>query len=270
MKQYRIGDYAKYLGVTPDLLKHYEELGLLQPERTSKGYRYYSFQTTMLLIESVRLRNYGLTLREISEILNKKQTDNAAIERRFHTNIESLRQEAALDEALARDYENFLEWKRTLTDRDSDWVIRWGRPMYFLPHTIHYDFLEDPRIYEILKDWMSYIPIVKSAMQADMRGKVTWGFIIDQQMHQKLGLPINDVVQAIPSQKIFYYKFRGVLRRMSDEVPVTMQHPAFQILSGMNLTWTDTYYRITLMPADWTDDISMQYGYYAIPLADTQ
>lgn len=29
-KLYRIGDYARYMGVTPDFLKHYEENGLLE------------------------------------------------------------------------------------------------------------------------------------------------------------------------------------------------------------------------------------------------
>ena len=79
MKQYRIGDFARYLGVTPDLLKHYEEVGLLQPERTESGYRYYPFHTTALLIECVRLRNYGMTLREISEILTRRGMDTVQV-----------------------------------------------------------------------------------------------------------------------------------------------------------------------------------------------
>ena len=266
MKQYRIGEYAKYLGVTPDLLKHYEELGLLKPGRTEKGYRYYSYKTTILLIESIRLRNYGMTLREITDILAKKQNDNEAMDRRLCINMENLRQEASLDEALAHDYEAFLEWKASLSDRDADWVIRWGKPMYFLPHTVQNDFLEDPRISELLKDWMSYIPIVKPAMRVDTAGAVTWGFLISQENHRKLGLPINDVVQVIPSRKIFYYKFRDTLRRMANEVPDTETHPVFRILSGMNLRWSEPFYRITLMPADWTGDITRQYGYYAVPL----
>ena len=268
MRQYRIGDYAKYLGVTPDLLKHYEQHGLIQPEKTEKGYRYYSFETTKILIESIRLRNYGLTLREINEILQKKQMDNAALGSRFAGNMKNLRQEALLDEALLQDYESFLEWKSPLEHADTDWVIRWSRPMYFLPHTRGYDFLEDPRIYELLKDWMSYIPIVKSSMKADVNGSVTWGFIIDQQTLHALHLPLNSVVQAVPSRKVFYYKFRGRLRRMRDEVPVTEDHPAFRILSEMNLGWGDTFFRTTLMPADWKEDISLQYGFYAIPLKE--
>ena len=270
IKYCRIGDYAKYLGVTPDLLKHYEQLGLISPERTEKGYRYYSFQTTALLIESIRLRNYGMTLREMSEILVKKSIRNADMERHLQSNLENIRQEMLLDEALVRDYEEFLEWKGPLAARDFDWVIKWSRPMLFLPHTNRYEFLTDPRIYELLKEWMSYVPIVKSTMKAHVNGDVFWGFAIDRQKHRELGLPINSVVEEIPSQKVFYYKYRGKIRTMSEESPDTAGHPAFRMLSDMNLNWGDTYYRTTLMPADWADDLYMQYAFYAIPLREGQ
>ena len=96
MKQYRIGDYAKYLGVSPDFLKHYEEQGLITPSRSGSGYRYYSFTTTMRLIECVRLRNYGMTLREIREILTEHAESNEQVERRVAENVRSLEQEVTL------------------------------------------------------------------------------------------------------------------------------------------------------------------------------
>ena len=42
IREYRIGEFAKYLGVTPDLLKHYEDQGIIQPTRSDSGYRYLS------------------------------------------------------------------------------------------------------------------------------------------------------------------------------------------------------------------------------------
>lgn len=38
----RIGEFARQAGVSPRSLRHYEEAGLLVPERTSAGYRDYS------------------------------------------------------------------------------------------------------------------------------------------------------------------------------------------------------------------------------------
>ena len=186
MKQYRIGDFAKYLGVTPDLLKHYEDMGIIQSQRSESGYRYYPFHTTTLLIESIRLRNYGFTLREIQEVLQAHSVDNARMEALLAGNTHRLEQEIQLDEALLEDYRDFQVWKQPLEKRDWDWEIRWSVPMCFLPHTDRDDFLQDPRIYEILNPWMSFIPIVKSAMRVEIDGQLTWGFLAREQDVQRL------------------------------------------------------------------------------------
>ena len=268
MKQYRIGDYAKYLGVTPDLLKHYEDMGIIHSERSESGYRYYSFITTIELIESIRLRNYGLTLREIQTILTEHRADNAQMETLFDDHMERLRQEVLLNEALREDYADFLRWKEPLERRDWDWEIRWGKRMLFLPHTEHYDFLKDPRIYELLTQWMSYIPIVKSAMKMEADGRIVWGFLVEERMAEGLRLPLNDVVECIPARKIFCYQYRGPTLRMGDERPDNEEHPAFAQLRALSLRGGFPRFRVTLMPADWQQSLGYQYAYYAIPLAE--
>ena len=266
IREYRIGEFAKYLGVTPDLLKHYEDQGIIQPTRSDSGYRYYPFSTTMLLIECIRLRNYGMTLREIREILAAHQLSTAAVSSRLAENVEHMKEEILLDEALTADYEEFLAWQAPLSERDFDWEIRWSKPMAFLPHTDKYDFLQDPRIYEILKSWMSYIPIVKSSMKAERNGRITWGLLVEERMIRQLKLPVNDIVEFYPPYKVFYYKFRAPLMHSSFENFDTPSHPAFQALRELNLEPRNGYFRTTLMPADWQRDIGYQYGYYAIPV----
>ena len=266
IREYRIGEFAKYLGVTPDLLKHYEDQGIIQPTRSDSGYRYYPFTTTMLLIECIRLRNYGMTLREIREILAAHHLDTAAVSSRLAENVEHMKEEILLDEALTADYEEFLAWQAPLSERDFDWEIRWSKPMAFLPHTDKYDFLQDPRIYEILKSWMSYIPIVKSSMKAERNGRITWGLLVEERMIWQLKLPVNDIVEFYPPYKVFYYKFRAPLMHSSFENFDTPSHPAFQALRELNLEPRNGYFRTTLMPADWQRDIGYQYGYYAIPV----
>ena len=266
IREYRIGEFAKYLGVTPDLLKHYEDQGIIQPTRSDSGYRYYPFNTTMLLIECIRLRNYGMTLREIREILAAHQLSTAAVSSRLAENVEHMKEEILLDEALTADYEEFLAWQAPLSERDFDWEIRWSKPMAFLPHTDKYDFLQDPRIYEILKSWMSYIPIVKSSMKAERNGRITWGLVVEERMIRQLKLPVNDIVEFYPPYKVFYYKFRAPLMHSLFENFDTPSHPAFQALRELNLEPRNGYFRMTLMPADWQRDIGYQYGYYAIPV----
>ena len=268
MEKYRIGEYAKYLGVTPDLLKHYEDMGIIQSARGESGYRYYAFQTTLFLIECIRLRNYGLTLREIQEILNRHSMDNAQVARLFNEKMEILRQEIALDQALAEDYDDFCRWKEPLKTRPWDWEIRRSRRMFFLPHTDGHTFLNDSRIYEILNQWMSYIPIVKSARKTKTDGKTVWGFLADQDAVERLCLPLNDVVEECPQRRIFYYKFCTSMPRDDKETYDNPENPAFRQLKALGLSHSGPYFRVSLMPGDWEKGLNYIYGYYAIPLAE--
>lgn len=62
---YRIGEFAEYMGVTPDFLKHYEECGLLDVHHRENGYRYFNFDQCSRILEYMRLRNYGVTVKEM-------------------------------------------------------------------------------------------------------------------------------------------------------------------------------------------------------------
>ena len=43
-RYYRVGELAKLYGASPDLLRYYEEKGLLCPQRQENGYRAYRVQ----------------------------------------------------------------------------------------------------------------------------------------------------------------------------------------------------------------------------------
>ena len=64
-KPYRIGEYARYMGVTPDFLKHYEQFGLITPSVAENGYRYYPFRESSRLLDCLTLRGYGVPLKEM-------------------------------------------------------------------------------------------------------------------------------------------------------------------------------------------------------------
>ena len=124
LKEYRIGEFAKYLGVTPDLLKHYEDQGIIQPGRSGSGYRYYPFNTTMILIECIRLRNYGMTLREIREILTAHKLDNAAVSRRLSENVDHMKEEILLKAVAEK--ENITVSEEEYEQGCADYALQYG------------------------------------------------------------------------------------------------------------------------------------------------
>src|SRR3954468_14718795 len=71
-----IGEFAQLGGVSPRMLRHYDELGLLKPERVdpSTGYRSYEFVQLASLHWLVALRDLGLSLQQIGEVLPEDPT----------------------------------------------------------------------------------------------------------------------------------------------------------------------------------------------------
>lgn len=72
-----IGQLAKHVGVTVKAVRHYHRLGLLpEPDRDSSGYRRYDARAVMELTRIRVLRDAGVPLRDIPELI---RSDAAAL-----------------------------------------------------------------------------------------------------------------------------------------------------------------------------------------------
>ncbi|MFE3441835.1 MerR family transcriptional regulator [Nocardia sp. NPDC059180] len=88
--EWSIQDLAKAAGTTSRTLRHYGELGLLPPSRIgTNGYRYYDQNSLVRLQRILLLRELGLGLPVIGDVLAGQQDTTAAL----HTHLELLRQE---------------------------------------------------------------------------------------------------------------------------------------------------------------------------------
>ena len=73
---FQIGEFSRIGCVTIDTLRHYDDLGLLKPERVDRftGYRYYSAKQLQVLNRIRALKEVGLSLAEIARILQDELT----------------------------------------------------------------------------------------------------------------------------------------------------------------------------------------------------
>ncbi|WP_326611568.1 MerR family transcriptional regulator [Streptomyces scopuliridis] len=78
--EWSIQEIAKKAGTTSRTLRHYGELGLLEPSRTgSNGYRYYGQDALVRLQRILLLRELGLGLPAIARVLDGQQDTAAAL-----------------------------------------------------------------------------------------------------------------------------------------------------------------------------------------------
>ena len=68
-----IGEFARLVGVSQRMLRHYDGLGLLVPERVDEysGYRYYSTAQLDRANRLVALKDLGFRLEEVGEMLDE-------------------------------------------------------------------------------------------------------------------------------------------------------------------------------------------------------
>lgn len=76
-----INDVARLAGTTSRTLRHYDDLGLLSPSRIgANGYRYYNADALARLQRILLLRQLGLGLPAIAEVLAGQRDDTHALE----------------------------------------------------------------------------------------------------------------------------------------------------------------------------------------------
>ncbi|EOD69965.1 MerR family transcriptional regulator [Amycolatopsis vancoresmycina] len=88
--EWSIQDIARSAGTTSRTLRHYGAVGLLEPSRIGgNGYRYYDEQALVRLQRILLLRELGLGLPAIAEVLDGQRDSAAALE----THLELLEEE---------------------------------------------------------------------------------------------------------------------------------------------------------------------------------
>ena len=75
-RKYKIGDAARILGVSPDLLRYYEKKGVVSPEKDENNdYRYYDFWDINLLMDCLWFKNFGFSIEQIADMVRIPSVD---------------------------------------------------------------------------------------------------------------------------------------------------------------------------------------------------
>ena len=149
-RQYRIGDFARYLGVTAEFLKHYQESGLLDVTQRASGYRYYGFDQSARILQYMRLRNYGISVKEMGPFLEGGLDEAVGC---LDAKVDEMRAQIERMQAVVEEHERIRLWFEERCAKPVDWEVCNMEPHWFLYHTNSREFLETSCVYDVLKTW---------------------------------------------------------------------------------------------------------------------
>lgn len=203
MERYRIGDFARKLGVTPDFLKYCERKGIISAQVEKNGYRYYEFTQAARLLEYIKLKNQGYTAEEIRDTLHESS---------YVETIASMQEKKRAIQAGMRFDQALLEYYDEMTEISANfgeqpvWQVRRCEGFYFLPHSVEHRFIEDESVFETVRAWNAYMPVVCSTYKIAQdgegwlrgeRGQNVWGFSVGERMARRLGMPTCGPVEYV-------------------------------------------------------------------------
>lgn len=196
-QNYAIGDFAKKAGVSTHFLKFYEEKGILHPRVQENGYRYYDIRDASLVLECFRMKNMGLSVRQIEKGINDCTEQEVA---------EMLQQRENVLQSQLHEQQMHLLGLQNLRValrlcEQGEWSVRTVPDVWYLPHTIGKEFVQDSRIYDQLPQWLDWMPVVTSAQI--VRGndahaeRMEWGLGLEQAEAAQLGFAPQKPAQLL-------------------------------------------------------------------------
>lgn len=95
-----VGEMAARVGVATHVLRHWEDEGLLRPERTSAGYRRYRLDDLIRILAIQHNQRAGMALPEIKAMLDMDNADRHRILEAHLDKLDELSHEIELSRAM--------------------------------------------------------------------------------------------------------------------------------------------------------------------------
>jgi DNA-binding transcriptional MerR regulator len=210
MKAFRIGDFCDKVGVSPDFLKYQEEQGIIQPYlRSDANYRYYNVSHAGRVYATLRYKNLGFNSKEIKQMMMEKPSGEV---------MDMLSaKEAETEQQIVRlryylDHMRMIQECRRCEEQPTPWYIRNLGGYYYLPHFHRDDFLQDECTNTLVREWISWSPLVLSTQRiisgfsgeagnTDEKLDYYWGFLAEEQFAKDVGLSVGEPVLYIPPHR---------------------------------------------------------------------
>lgn len=195
-KGWKIGEVAERTGLTVRTLRHYEELGLIEPSlRTEGGHRLYD-ESDLLRLQQIRsLRQLGFSLEQIKSFINNPKS--SALET-IHMQLDKLAQEAALIRNVCTQLEGIESALRNSQKVDADDLFKLLSEMtkmesYYTPEQLEElrqraEQMGSEKMRQAENDWAQLI--------ADVRTEVAAGTDPKSDRGRELGMRWKALIDA--------------------------------------------------------------------------
>ena len=213
--RYKIGDVAGILGISPDLIRYYEEKGVVSPEKDpNNNYRYYDTWDINYLIDCLWYKNYGFGIEQIANMVSECSFDTLLkkLEDKGGDILAAIHRQELLLQRIRIFCERLTSTKSYLGVcdlRNSTEFIRYINRRNFT-------YVNSPALRELSRKWLKYMPFSRRYFEipedalAEVRGDYEWGFSLGMQYVEEFRVEIKPPVEFMASRLCVHSAFKIV------------------------------------------------------------
>ena len=214
--RYRIGDVARMLGISADLLRYYEKKGVVHPHKDAQNnYRYYEAWDISTLIECLWFKNFDFGMEEIAHIVSGDDYD--ALSQRMEDKAEELEKSIRRQQLLLRQMRvHQRDMKRAREELGKcDVVMSHPVICYMNRHNFAYD--DDPALTGLSQAWLRYMPFARRCFEIrlndlpgqDGAGNFSWGMCLSTKYAREFPVLVQPPVTYLPPRRCVHSIFKS-------------------------------------------------------------
>jgi len=213
--RFKIGEAARILGISPDLLRYYEKKGVVSPVKDeSNDYRYYDFWDINFLMDCLWFKNFGFSIEQIADIVRIPSIGE--LDAMLLGKEEELRRTIRRCELLLQRSESH---RRDLAGIDR---LLYRCEIADSPEFIRYinrvgdAYNTDGDLREMARAWLKVLPfnqryfeIYADTALPGTEDSYRWGFSITRDYADALDFPVQSPMKVVPSRKSIHTVFKN-------------------------------------------------------------
>ncbi|MBQ8930024.1 MAG: MerR family transcriptional regulator [Oscillospiraceae bacterium] len=212
--RYKIGDVAKILGISTDIIRYYEQKGIVSPQRDENNdYRYYDTWDTNNLIDCIWYKHYGFGIDQISHMLSEYTRDDLldCLDEKTREMEQELHRQQLLLERIRQHRNAIAGFENYLGKCD----MRYRPTLIYYLNRHNAAYYNRSDLQRLSLRWQEYMPFTKRYFEVPESYAenpdvgYSWGFSLDMHYVDEFKIQVRDPIHHLPSCYCIHSGFKS-------------------------------------------------------------
>lgn len=213
--RYKIGDVARILGISADLLRYYEKKGVVTPYKDAHNdYRYYDSWDINFLMDCLWFKNFGFSIEQIADMVRIPSTTD--LEDIFLYKEDELRSTIARCQLLLRRSEEYRQQLKDIPQHLETCELAKSPELVRYINRVGNEYPTGEGLEQFARQWLRVMPfshryfeISQNALSGGDDQDFRWGFALEPSYVTELDFPVDPPFETVPAATSVHTFFRS-------------------------------------------------------------